>query len=450
MYIVIVGAGEVGHYLGEILIDEGHDVAIVESDEKLARELDGSLDGLVVHGSGVSSASLRAAGIAKADVLLAVTHTDEVNLIAAMTATKVNKDLRAVARVRGGELLSGKNALTASELGLALIVAPELAVANEVVQLLSYDGSGEMHSLVDNRLCLLELPLSDDSPLVHESLRELTDIFPTPSLVVAIWGPRGIKIPRGDDRMAAEDRAYVITPPANADEFWILSGKPWHHVRHVLIIGAGDIGYNVAALLEKKRMFPTIIEINRERAEWVSKHLTKSLVILGDGTDPDILREQLEERSDAVVVCLGDDEKSTLVGLFAKHLGAKKVVVRSDKPDYAHIAHKLGVDALISPKRAVAHEILRFVRRGRISAAHMIGDHEGEILEYSIPLKPSHPEIMGVPLKDLSLPEGCLIGAVVHTDEVKIADGNTVLEPGDKVLIIAIPKALEAIEELLS
>lgn len=448
MYIVIIGAGEVGSYLARILVDEQHSVALVESDEKLARRLDTELDALVVHGNGVSHSVLERAGIRRADLVLAVTQVDEVNLIVAMTAAKLSK-AATVARVRLEEYF-GEGSLSAAELGLDLIVGPERAVASEVVKLLGYEGSGNIRHLVEGKIVLLELPLSADSPLVHESLAAVADVFPADSLVAAVRSPRGLRIPRGADVLKSDERAYILTTPENVDEFWILSGKPWHHVRHVLIIGCGNIGFHLAQELERQQMYPTIIEADRERAEFVSKHLTKSIVLHGDGTDPELLREQLEERTDAVVVLLEDDEKAILVGLFARHLGAKKVVVRSEKPAYAPIAHRLGVDALISPRRAVADEILRFVRRGEIASAIMLGDHEGEIIQMRVPDQPSHAEIVGKPLRELRFPAGSLLGAIIHEDKVVIGRGDTIIQPGDDLLIVVLPQAIHQIENLLS
>ncbi len=450
LYIIIVGAGEVGSYLARILVEEQNDVAVIEINEGIARDLDNSLDALVVHGSGVSKETLKRAGIERADLVLAVTEVDEVNLVACMTATKFGKSPRTVARVREVQYITGEASLSAEDLGLDLLVGPERAVANQVLNLLTYKGAGEIHHLADNRVALLKLPLSADSPLVHETLAELRDVFPTPSLVAAVAGPNGLRIPRGDDVLGVNERAYVLTTPETVDEFWILSGTPWHAVRHVLIIGCGDIGFHLARELEAIHLYPTIIETNRDRARWVSKHLPKSLVLHGDGTDPELLREQLEEVSDAVAVLIDDDEKAVLVGLFAKHLGAKKVVVRSDKFAYAPIAHKLGVDSLISPERAVADEILRFARRGMIASAHMLGDHEGQIFELQIPQRPSDTTIVGRPLREIQFPEGTLLGAVVRGDEVSIATGNTVLKPGDDLLVIALHKAIPKLGKLLS
>ncbi len=450
MYIIIVGAGEVGSYLGRILVEEGHNVALIESDEELAHDLDTELDALVVQGSGISHANLQRAGIMQADLLLAVTAGDEINLITCMTAVRLKKNLRTVARVREAAYLAGEGTLSASDLGLDLLVGPERAVAREVVELLSYEGAGNVHYMANGRLVLLELPLTSDSPLAHESLAELRDVFPTPSLVAAISGARGVRIPRGSDRLGVDDRAYILTLPRNINEFWILSGKPWHHVRHVLIVGCGQIGFHLATELESHGLYPTIIEVNQQRAEWVAKRLTKSIVLHGDATEPELLREQLEERADAVVVLLEDNEKALLIGLFARHLGARKVIVRSDKPAYAPIAHRLGIDALISPKRAVADQILRFVRRGRIESAHMLGDHEVEILELRVPVEPRNPSLTTRKLRDLDLPEGALVGAILRGEQVIIPDGEAQLQPDDDVFMICTTEAIRNVERLLS
>ena len=447
MYIIIVGAGEVGSYLARILLEEHHDVAIIESDEKHARDLGATLDALVIHGTGVSARAFQQAGIDQADLVLAVTQTDEVNLIACMTAAKSKRKPLTVARVRHTEYLAGESSLSAEELGLSHLVGPEHAVAREVVKLLSYKGSGEAHQLADGRLALLELPLAYDSPLTNERLSELKDVLPHPSLVVGVSGPNGFRIPRGDDSISPDERAHILTEPGNADEFWILSGKPWHHVRHVLIIGCGDIGLHLARELESQKLYPTIIEIDHDRAKWVAQRLGKSIVLCGDGTDPEFLREQLEERADAVVVLIADAAKSVLSGIFAKHLGAKKVIVRSGTHAYHYISHKLGVDALISPKRAVANDILRFVRRGNIADAHMLGDHEGELLAFQVPEDAGH-RVVGKKVRDIEFPPGVMLGAIVNEERTSIVNGDTVLRAGDNLLVVAKTSAMGEVEKL--
>jgi len=439
----------VGLYLSRIFVNERHDVAIVEQDEQLVRELESSLDALVVQGSGVNLRVLERAGVKRADLVLAVTQIDEVNLVACMTAAKVSK-ARTVARVREAGYLGGDSSLTARELGIGLIVGPERAVAEEVVDLLSFDGAGQVWNLAEDRLNLIELPLSEDSPFVHETLAELADVVPQPSLVAAVAGKKGLRIPHGDDRLSTEERAYVLTEPKNVREFVILSGKPWHHVNHVLIIGAGNIGLYLAQKLESEHLFPTIVEKNRSRAEYVARQLPRSMVLHGDGTDLELLREQLAERADAVVVLIEDDEKALVCGLMAKHLGAKKVIVRSDKRGYEPLGRDLGVHAMISPRRAVADAILQFVHRGRVMSTHMLGDHDGEIMDVRIPKEPKNESLLGTPLREIEFPRGALLGAVLRDNQVLVASGETQLQPGDEVLVVALRGAISKVEELLS
>jgi len=449
MYVIIVGAGEVGSYLARILVEEDHDVAVVEADDRLAREIDATLDALVVRGSGVSRDALTQAGIKRADLVLAVTAVDEVNLVACMTAEKYGKNPRTVARVREAQYLQRGSALSAADLGVDLLIGPERAVADSVMELLRYEGSGEVRHLASGRLVLLGMILGPDSPLVHETLAQLGPDLPSDSLVVAVHSSEGLRIPRGDDSLRQDERAFILTKPESVDQFMILSGKPWHHVRNVLIVGCGNIGFFLAQQLDEQKIYPTIIEKEETRARWVASKLPRSLVLHGDGSDPDLLKQQLEEGEiDAVVVLAEESEKSLLIGLFAKSLGAKKVIVRCDKPAYTPLAHQLGVDALISPQRAVANAILRYVRKGRIGSTLMLGNHEGEIIELKVPDSPAHRSIIGKPLKDLSFPDGSLIGAVIRDDTAIVATGDTTILPGDDLLVVCLPRALHRVEKL--
>ena len=245
-----------------------------------------------------------------------------------------------------------------------------------------------------------------------------------------------------------EQRTDIITTPDHLNEVLILSGKPWHRVKHVLIIGCGTIGLHVAETLEDRGIYPTVIEIDPERAKYVSQKLARSIVLQGDGTDTDFLREQLQETADAVVVLLEDDNKALLTGLFAKYLEAKKVLVRAGELAFAPIADAGGIDALLSPRRAVANDILQFVRRGHVEETVMLGDNAGEILEIEITKASENSSIVELPLCQIDFPEGMLIGAIIRDDNVIIARGDTILQRGDKVLVVALSNAVAAAEKM--
>jgi trk system potassium uptake protein len=451
MYVVIVGAGEVGSHVARTLIEEGHDVAVIENDDELARRLDATLDALVIHGSGVSPAVLQRAGVRRADLLLAVTSTDEVNLIACMTGRKYGGPrLRTVARVRQSPDVVGDLALSAEDLGLDALISPEAAMTTAALEDLRFAGSGEMRELAGGKVVLVGMDLAPDSPLVHETIAELRADFPEDFVVVGVQGKNG-RIPTGSDRLEPDDRAFVLAKPEHLTELAILSGQPWYHARHTMIIGCGNTGLALARALEKQGLKPLIIEKDRDRAELVATLLPQSLVLQGDGADPELLQSQIEDaKIDALVVLLKDPEKSVLIGVFATSLGVAKVVARCDKPAYTHLANRLGVDAVISPKQAMTDAIHRYVRSGKVELTLTLGAQQAEIVHFTIPEAPRRADVIRKPLSELGLPDKSLIGALIRGDEVTLAPQSEVLRPGDELLVISDLEGLARIEKMLS
>lgn len=452
MHVVIVGAGEVGSHVARLLVEEGHDLAVVELDDQRARKLDATLDAHVVPGSGVDRDALRRAGIGHADLLIAVTAMDEVNLIACMTARKYGpRGLRLVARVRESRGVAGETALSAEDLGLDALVTPGRALVETISETLRYAGSGGVRELAGGRLILVEMTLGDDSPLVHETLAEVRRDFGGEFLVVAVQGVDGLRIPTGGDRIVPGERAFILTLPDRTMELAILSGKPWHRVERVLVVGGGGTGLALCRDLERWGLPVTVIEYNAERAERIAGLLPRSLVVHGDGSDPEVLTPRIREDAvDAVVVLLRDSDRSMLIGAFAKSQGVRKVVVRCDRPGYVPLASTFGVDAALSPRTAMADAVLRFARRGTVEWGFLLGDREAEILEFVVPQWPAHKDIVGRPLREARMPAGALVGAVIRAGEVRIGTGDTVLHPGDGVVVVCRRSAIAAVEELLS
>lgn len=448
MRIIIIGAGQVGRHLAEILSDEQQDVYVIEQDEKIARDLDDKLDAQVLHGSGISRETLFRAGVNRADLLLAVTHIDEVNLIAAMTAERIHPECRTVARVRDARFLYGTDTLNAEEYGVDLLISPEQALADQVVRVLQYDGPGQVSALGDDSASLLELPVLPHSTLAYATLEEFSAGMPEHSMVIAALGKDKLRIPGPEDRFQVGERIFFLCVPGEVHDILQLAGSDTHHVKRVVLIGGGDTGLQVAMALRRLKFNVTLIEKDRDRAEQLASRLDRVTVITGDGIEPESLAEQIADGQDAIVVLIDDDSKSLLAAITAKHLGGHKVIARVDNQGYAPMARKFGIDAMISPRRAVADAILMFVRRSRITSTTMLGNHEGELIVFQIDSETSK-KLMESPVGELKLPKQCKVGIIIRNDEVIIPDpATTKLETGDHVYIAALRDAVPKLEEI--
>lgn len=453
MYVVIIGGGEIGSFVAQVLIEEQHEVVVVEQDDDLVPRLQGTLDAIVLEGSGVSPPILQRAGVGRADLFLALTSSDEVNLVACMIARRHGRaGLKTVARVKQSHYVKNDEIFSVDDLdAVDALVHSEQAIATIAVEMLRYAGSGELRELAGGRLALVGMLLGAESPLIADTLAAIREDLPRDCLVVAVQDREGVRIPTGADRLRSDERAYFLTLPGNLTELTILSGQPWYRANRILLIGVGNTGFALAHELLAKGFKPTLMEKDYDRAEWVASRITRAVMLHGDASDPELLRRTIEEQHiDAVVVLLNDSERSLLLGIFAKSLGARKVIVRCDQPAYAHLAHKLGIDAIISKKRAVANAVLRYVSRGQIESTLMLGEHDVEVIDFRVAAKPNHPELTTEPLKKLGFPDGALVGAVVRNGAAFIASGDTVLQAGDELLVVCKPEAIARVEAVLS
>jgi trk system potassium uptake protein TrkA len=448
MHIIIIGAGQVGGHLAQTLSEEKQDVYVIEQDEKVARMLDDRLDAQVIHGTGFSRAVLFRAGINKADLLLAVTHSDETNLIAAMTAERLAPNCRTVCRIRDPRFLRGTDAIKAEEYGVDLLISPEQAVADQVVNVLQYDGPGGVSTLADGKLVLLEFPVQPHSAFAFATVSELVGELPAHSAIVGALAGDELRIVSGTDRFQVGDRVLVLSVPGEINDILLLGGSDPHHISRVLLIGGGETGSYVAHALMRLKFDVTLIESNLERAEEIAARLDKCTVIHGNGTAPAELSEQIRDGHEAVVVLVDDDSKSVLAGITAKYHGAQKVIARVINQDYSAIARSSGIDALISPPRAMANSILHFARRRRTVSTIVLGNHMGELIDFEIDAKPSK-KLLDPAVSQLKLPAGARIGAILRNDEVIIpSDAELHLEPKDRVFVVSMREAVSKVEEL--
>lgn len=449
MYVVIVGAGEVGTYLAGILIREGHDVALIEEHEAIVRRVEKELDALVVHGNGASTHALQAAGIRNADLFIAVTNLAEVNMFACMAARKLGKP-QTVARARDRRYLGDNYSLTSKDLDIDLLIGAEHAVAEQIGRTFSYPGLSSHESLADGKLVLIETTVKPHFSGRGRPLSELHS--PRPGNLIAILRNSQFLIPRGDTRIEESDQVFTLTVPERIEDYLRFFGFPKVRVHDPLIVGGGVLGFHTTRYLEDLGSRPIVIESDPERARWIAERVRHATVLQEDATDTKIIKELIDDGHDAVAVLMKEEEKALLIAMYAKHIGARQVVTRVDDYRFAPIAYRMGVDSLISPQRALAAAILEQVRQGGIARARMLGDNQVEILEFDIPAD-SHPRICGTPVAKLGLPKGALIGGILrrHPEEqVIIPRGPDQIQPGDRVIVSVLPDAIAEVEALFS
>jgi len=397
---------------------------------------------LTILGNGANVRTLEEAGIKQTDMIIAVTSSDEANMIACMTAKQFGVPQK-IARIRNPEYLYA-NALSREKLGIDLTINPERATAKEIIKLLkSPINVAQVQSFAGGKVQLFELKIEKGFPFINQQLKAIT--FKYPILVAAIFRNDKIIIPNGEERITAGDNLYILIKKdyfAGLNE--IFNQKPLN-MQNVMILGGSRIGIQTALILAKLGINTKLIERDKERCEKIAEKLPHTLVINGDGTNIDLLKSEGIETIDGFVAVTGFDEDNLLVALLAKHLGTKKVIAKVDRTNYIPILEKIGVDAVVNPRMTTASAILRFIRKGKIISLTLLKEGEAEVIELIVS---PYSKIINKPLKKANLPQNSIIGAIVRKDEVIIPHGNDVIQPEDKIIIFALSSDIKKIEKI--
>ena len=446
MQTVVVGAGEVGFDVARILALEQHDVTVIDTDETVLQKVRDNLDVMTVQGNGTSAQVLQEAGIRGADLLIAVTAVDEVNLIACMMADRLGVETT-IARTRTDELERTHSILEAEDFGIDLVIHPEESAATEIAQLIQRAGATDVLSFCDGHVQLLGVRLDANAPVVGMPLHEVVAAHPEVEFRVKGLVRKGqTRIPGGDEMLQADDQLFVLTRPKYVTPVTRLLGKGDIAMSHVMVLGGTRVGAALARKLSQqngKRI--KLIEPDPERAEELAEQLEDVLVLNADTTDIDLLvREGLAEM-DAFVAVTDDQESNLVTCLMAKHLEVYKTVSLLSKGAYIPISQAIGLDAAVSKKLSVSREVRRYLRGKHVLSAATVHGLDAEILE--IRAAPRAP-VTQKPLRELDLPSGILIGAVEHESSTEIATGTTQIGPGDRVIVFVLPHQVEAVEDL--
>jgi trk system potassium uptake protein TrkA len=437
MRIIILGAGESGFHLARMLSLENHDISIVDFDATKIERIRNLLDVQAITGHGTNLSILKQAGIDHADMLVAVTSTDEVNILACMIAKRLNVGIT-VARVRNEEYISQDSPFPLAPLGVDLAVNPEEETAKEILQLIKYPQVLDMVEFEEGRVVLVGVKLDADSPVLGKALRVLAQEFPAPTYrIVAVNRGGSTLVPTGDDSLQADDRIYVMTLQESLPNLFPVLGKKEKEVKNVMILGGGKIGRAVAAILEKdKKFLVKLIESDQQKSRWVAENLKNTMVVYGDGTDIDLMATEGILDMDVYIAVTEDDENNIVSSLVARHLKVDRTITLISKADYFPVIKAIGLDLAVNKKFVMANTVLRFIRHGRIVTMAALKGIEGDMIEFQVSAKS---KIVGKFLREVDFPKGSIVAAISHDDKVSIAVGESKIYVGDRVIVYTLP-----------
>jgi len=444
--IIIVGAGEVGFYIAQKLSEENQDVFLIDKDPEKVRRLTENLDVQAILGSGTSPDTLRDSGIEAAEMLVAATDSDEVNLIACLLARHLNPYIVKLARVRNPEYLKEKDLFGRDLLSVDQIINPESVMVETIRNLMMVPGASDVIDFEEGRVKLIGVTVKPDSPFVDRQLLSFKGMEGR-VLVGAIVRGEQVIIPHGEDTLEANDMAYVVVRAEELPDVFRRLDIKDEGLRRVIIVGAGETGTALATFFDKTKINVKIIEKDNQRCTSLAQTLERVIVINGDGSDKTLLQEENIGDCDFMVAVTGDEDSNVLMSILAKGLGARKTITRISKLSYIPLVSALGIDTVVSPRLSAIRAILQHIRKGKIiSVAPLKGEHaeaiEAEALESS--------DLVNLPLSKVKFPKGSLVGAIVRNDEIIIPLGDSVIKPKDRLIIFTLRREVPKLEKLLT
>ncbi|MEM7652715.1 MAG: Trk system potassium transporter TrkA [Pseudomonadota bacterium] len=451
MKVLVCGAGQVGFSIARYLSLENNDVTVIDTSPSLIQTVQDVLDvkGLVGYASHPDT--LNEAEAADADMIIAVTLSDEVNMVACQVAHSLFNVPKKIARIRARSYLETiwADLFSRDHLPIDVIISPEYEVAKSIARRLEVPGTLDMISLADDRVRLVGVSCTPETPIINTPLRQLAALFPDLNIIiVGIVRNDRLSVPSQDDQMLPGDEIYFVAERTHVARAMAAFGHEEPEARRIAVFGGGNIGLSLAEMLEvqDKSISLKVIERERSRAQFVAQTLSRSIVLHGDTLDPAIQNEANVMAAETVIAVTNDDKVNMIASLIAKRQGAPRVVTLINEASYGPLMRSLGVDAVVSPRAITVSTILHHVRRGRIRSVHSLGDAFGEIIEAEA-LETS--EIVGTPMREVDLPAGIVIGAVVHGDDVIIPGAETIIRVGDRVVIFAVSEMVNKVERIL-
>ena len=452
MKVIVCGAGQVGSAIARHLATEENDVTVIDLQPELVRRITDSVEVRGIVGYASHPSVLERAGAQNADMLIAVTFADEVNMVACQVAHSLFNVPTKIARVRSQTYLQPMWAdlFSREHLPIDVIISPEIEVARAIQRRLEIPGAFENIPLGNGKVRVIGVRCLEDCPVVNTPLRQLTSLFPDLHITVMAIVRNGVTtVPRADDEMRPNDDVYFAIDSEHVSRGMAAFGHEEPEAHRIVVIGGGNIGLYLSQEIEAEHpeVNLKVIEVNKERAEYVAQTLSRAVVVHGSALDLEILEEANVAAAETVVAVTNEDEVNVIASFLAKRAGAKRAMTLLNKVSYESLIGTLGVDVVVVPQAITVSTILQHMRRGRIRSVHSLRAGVGEVIEAEA-LETS--EIVGTPLRAVGLPRGLMVGAVLRDGNVIMPRPETVIRPKDHVVIFARPEAVKALEKIFA
>lgn len=450
MRVLICGAGQVGYGIAERLAAEDNDVSVIDTSPQLIQVIRDTLDVRGFVGHGAHPDVLAQAGAEQADMIVAVTLYDEVNMIACQVAHSLFNVPTKIARIRAQSYLQShwSDLFSSNHLPIDVIISPEVEVGEMVLRRLALPGSFDTVRFANDEVVVVGIICGENCPVVDTPLSQLTELFPDlQAVVVGIVRDGRMFVPRSSDSMIVGDHVYVVSHREQVQRTLSIFGHEEQEAHRVVIAGGGNIGLYVANSLETHNAWAKIkiIEASRERAVAIADRLKRTVVLNGNALDQEILVEADIQDSDTLVALTNDDEVNIIACVMAKRLGCRSNMALINNRSYPAFTDTLGIDATVNPRSVTTSRVLQYVRRGRIRGVHTIENGLAEVIEAEA-LETS--PLVGKPLRELSLPDGIRIGAVYRDRKVIVPNGSTQIAAKDRVIIFATAERVRQVEQM--
>ncbi len=448
MKIVIVGAGEVGFHIADRLCAENKNVVVIDKSAAAIRRVTEQLDLQVINGSGSNPVVLEEAGLKEAEIMLAVTDSDEVNLVACLVADFISPTTKKLARIRETAWGQYHERFYNNPPHIDSIINPEIEVVKTIERLLVIPGAVDVGEFKNGRIKYVGVVLDENARLCGIRLSDMASVLGgSQPLITALVRGDELIIPSGRDRLMPNDLVYFISTEALLIDTLKMFDKHEEELKRILIIGGGRIGFRLARVLEEKSIHTKIIERNHDRCSVLAENLNKVVVLCADGSDQNLLTAENIQDMDAVVAVTDNEETNILISLLSKRRGVQKAITKVDRFSYFNLMSTIGIHRIVSPRLSAINSILQHIRKGKIVSDITLKGEQAEVIE-AVAQETSG--IVGKPLKKISFPKEALLASIITKQKIIIPSGDSIVNPGDRVIIFAKRHAVPKIEKFLA